>query len=184
MIRLLVSAFLIAATAALFAVQMPGAATASTLTYDVTLTPSCTNCGPESGTGSFTITTPALGSSGNLTEGHGLTSMNFLIDGLNFTMNSSSEIGYYYNGSTLVLDNIGYTGTIGTFELTGISLGGYYFGDSAPGGYIYDTKGKSNLSVATTPLPGTWSMLLIGLAGLAFLGYRAAQNGSAAAVTA
>jgi hypothetical protein len=184
MIRPLVSASLIAATALLFAVQMPGSSTASTLTYDLTLTPLCTNCGPESGTGSFTITTPAVGSSGNLTEGHGLTSMNFQIDGLNFTMNSSSEVGYYYNGSTLVLDNIGYTGIIGNFELTGVSLGGYYFGDSAPGGYVYDTNGSIGLALAATPLPGTWSMLLIGFAGLGFVAYRAAKNGSAAAAPA
>jgi hypothetical protein len=157
-----------AIAATLFAVQDSGAAKASTLTYNVTLTPFCCGGGPESGTGSFTITTPAVGTSGNLTEGHGLTAMDFQIDGLTFTMNSSSEVGYYYNGSTLVLDNVGYTGVIGNFELTGISLSGYYFGDSAPGGYKLDTNGS--VSVSATPIPTTLPLLASGLGAFALLG--------------
>jgi hypothetical protein len=174
-------ASLIAATAALFAVQIPGAAEASTLTYDLTLNPLCSSgCGPESGTGSFTITVPPVGSSGNLTEGHGLTAMNFMIDGLDFTLNNSSEVGYYYNGSTLVLDNIGYTGTIGNFELTGVSLGGYYFGDSAPGGWQYDTNGSLSAEVSAAPLPATWSMMLIGLVGIGLITHRGTKKRPAA----
>jgi hypothetical protein len=165
--------------AALFAVQIPGAAKAST--YNVTLTPFC--CGPESGTGSFTITVPGVGTSGNLTEGHGLTAMDFKIDGLDFKLNSSSEVGYYYNGSTLVLDNIGYTGFIGNFELTGISLASYYFGDSAPGGYIFDTNGSLSITPAATPLPTTLPLLATGLGALGLIGWWRKRKVGAALAT-
>jgi hypothetical protein len=167
--------------AALFAVQIPGAAKASTLTYNVTLTHFC--CGTESGTGSFTITVPGVGTSGNLTEGHGLTAMDFKIDGLDFKLNSSSEVGYYYNGSTLVLDNIGYTGFIGNFELTGISLASYYFGDSAPGGYIFDTNGSLSITPAATPLPTTLPLLATGLGALGLIGWWRKRKVGAALAT-
>ncbi len=175
----LLRALSITATAVVFVVSVPGAVKASTLTYDVTLTGS-----PESGTGYFTITTPAVGTSGNLTEGHGLTAMNFTIDGLNFAMNSLSQIGYYYSGSTLVLDNIGYTGTNGNFQLTGISLVGYYFGDNGPNGWVYDTNGTLSYHLAATPLPATWSMLLIGLAVFGFVSYRGTRHRSVAIAAA
>jgi hypothetical protein len=144
---------------------------AATLTYDVTLTPFCCGGGPEAGTGSFTITVPTVGTSGNLTQGAGLLSMNFYIDGLDFSLNSSSEIGYNYNGSQLVLNNIGYTGTIGNFELTGISLGGYYFGDNANGGYIYDTNGSLSIALAATPIPTGLPLLATGLSILGLLAF-------------
>ena len=38
--------------------------------------------------------------------------------------------------------------------------------------------------VAATPLPSTWSMLLLGFAGLGFFGHRGARNSSAAVVAA
>jgi hypothetical protein len=98
--------------------------------------------------------------------------MDFKIDGLDFKLNSSSEVGYYYNGSTLVLDNIGYTGFIGNFELTGISLASYYFGDSAPGGYIFDTNGGLSITPAATPLPTTLPLLATGLGVLGLVGWR------------
>ena len=153
----------------LFVAQAPEPANASTLTYDVTLTPFCpSGCGPESGYGSFTITVPPLNTSGNLTPGSGLISMDFYIDGEHFALNSSSEIGYYYNygNPTLIIDNIGYTGTIGNTELTGISLGGYYFGNSANS--ALDTNGSLTLALAPTPLPATLPLFA---GGLGFVGY-------------
>jgi hypothetical protein len=155
--------------AALFAVQIPGAAKASTLTYNLTLTPIS---GPESGTGSFTITVPPVGSSGILTQGNGLTALDFKIDGLDFKLNNTSEVTYFYQGSTLVLASIGYSGTIGLDQLLSITLGGvggYFFTDNAPGGWGYNTVGS--VSVSQTPLPTALPLFATGIGALAMLGW-------------
>lgn len=155
--------------ATLFAAQIPGAAKASTLSYDLSLSPIF---GPEGGTGSFTIVTPPAGSSGILTEGNGLTAMDFKIDGLDFALNSSSEVSYFYQGSTLVLASLFYGGTIGTDQLFGISMGGsglYAFIDGASGGSAYNTIGS--ISVSSTPIPTSLPLLATGLGALAMLGW-------------
>ena len=103
------SIYLSMIAAALFAVQ-PGAAKASTLTYNLVLNPLF---GLEGGTGSFTIIAPQVGSSGILTQGNGLTAMDFKIDGLDFKLNNSSEVTYLYQGSTLILTSLAYSGKIG-----------------------------------------------------------------------
>ncbi len=154
--------------ASLFAAQVPAAVEASTLTYNVTLT---AISGPESGSGSFTIAPPPAGS-GILTQGNGLTAMDFKIDGLDFTLDGSSAVAYSYQGSTLVLAGLIYGGQIGTDQLFSISLGSnglYTFTDSAPGGSAYNTFGS--ISVSQTPLPTTLPLLATGLGVLAMLGW-------------
>lgn len=151
------------------AVQVPGAAKASSLTYDLALNPIF---GPEGGTGSFTISAPPVGSSGILTEGNGLTAMDFKIDGLDFGLNSSSQVTYFYQGSTLVLASLLYGGIIGSDQLLSITLGGlggYFFTDNAPGGSAYNTVGS--ISVSSTPIPTTLPLLATGLGALAMLGW-------------
>jgi hypothetical protein len=167
--------------AILFAVQIPGAAKASTLTYNLSLTPLC--CGTESGTGSFTIMAPPVGSFGTLTEGNnGLTAMDFKIDGLDFKLNNSSEVTYFYRGSSLVLASIGYSGQIGNDQLLSISLGGvggYSFSDGVLGD---NTIGS--ISISATPLPTTLPLLATGLGALGLVGWwrkRKASAGLAAA---
>jgi hypothetical protein len=153
--------------AALFGAQFSGGAKAAT--YGLSLNPIS---GPESGTGSFTIITPPVGTSGILTQGNGLTAMNFTIDGLNFALNNWSEVTYAYQGSNLVLESIFYGGIIGNDMLLSISLGGagaYSFTDNDPGGSRYDTVGT--ISVSQTPVPTTLPLLATGLFGLAMLGW-------------
>jgi hypothetical protein len=160
-------ASLIAATVLLGA-QVPVAVQASTLTYDVTLT---AISGPESGSGSFTITAPSTGS-GTLTMNNGLTAMDFKIDGLDFSLDSSSGVAYSHQGSSLVLAGLIYGGQIGTNQLFSISLGSnglYSFTDSAPGGSAYDTFGS--VSVSQTPLPTSLPLLATGLGALAMFGW-------------
>jgi hypothetical protein len=166
--------------AALFAVQIPGAARASTLTYNLTLTPFF---GPESGTGSLTIKVPQVGS-GTLTQANnGLTALDIKIDGLDFTLNNTSAVAYFYQGSNLVLASIGYSGKIGTDQLFSISfggVGGYSFTDNAPGSSGQNTIGS--ISVSQTPIPTTLPLLATGLGVLALLGlWRTRKVGTALA---
>jgi MYXO-CTERM domain-containing protein len=165
---------------ALFALQIPGAATASTLTYNLTLTPLS---GPEGGIGSLTITAPPVGSSGILTQGNGLAALDFKIDGLDFQLNNTSAVAYFYQGSKLVLASIGYSGSIGPDQLLSITLGdngSYFFTDNAPGSIVQNTVGS--ISVSQTPLPTTLPLLATGLAALALLGlWRTRKVGTALA---
>ena len=173
----LIYASVIAAT--LIGVQIPVAAKASTLSYNLTLTPIF---GPESGTGSLTITVPPVGSSGFLTLGNGLTAMDFRIDGLDFKLNNSSEVSYFYQGSNLVLASLGYRGAIGNNQLLSLSLGGfgaYFFRDNVPG---ESTIG--NISVSATPLPTTLPLLATGLGGLGLFGWWRKRKASAALAAA
>lgn len=176
-----ISASLMAMTVALFAVLIPGAAArASTLTYNLTLTPLL---GPESGTGSFTITAPQVGSSGILTKGNGLTAMDFKIDGLDFKLNNSSEVTYFYQGANLVLASIGFFGTVGKDHLLSFILGGtggYFFADN--GGSASDTVGS--VSVSATPLPTTLPLLATGLGALVLVGLWRKREASAALAAA
>jgi hypothetical protein len=165
--------------AALFAAQIPVAAKASTLTYNLSLNPIF---GPEGGTGSFTIAAPPVGSSGTLTQVNGLTAMDFKIDGLDFALNSSSQVTYFYQGSNLVLASLFYGGTIGTSQLLSITLGssgGYSFTDNAPGGAAFDTIGS--VSISATPLPAALPLFASGLAAAGLIGWRRKRKAALAA---
>src|ERR1700733_318251 len=156
------------AAAVLLGAQAPTAVKASTYTtYDVTLT---AVHGPESGSGSFTIATPAPGSGGILTQGAGLTAMSFTIDGVTFGLDSSSEVAYFYSGSNLVLAGLAYGGQVGAdtlFSITLGSTGAYSFTDAAKTGL--DTIGS--VSVSATPLPTSLPLLATGLGVLAMIGW-------------
>lgn len=160
------------AAAVLLGAQVPAAVQASTLSYNVTLT---AISGPESGSGSFTITAPPPGSGGVLTQGAGLTAMNFSIDGVNFGLDSKSAVSYFYSGSTLVLAGLVYGGQVGTDALFSITLGttgGYTFTDTAKASL--DTIGS--VSVSQTPLPTSLPLLATGLCVLAMIGWWRKRN--------
>jgi hypothetical protein len=165
MIRLIyVSLF---AVIILFGAQVPTAVQAATISYDVTLS---AVFGPESGTGSFAINAPSSGS-GILTEANGgLTAMDFKIDNVDFGLNNSSAVSYFYQGSSLVLAGLIYGGQVGTTQLFSITLGNnglYNFTDVANGSL--NTIG--NISVSQTPLPASLPLLVTGVAVLAMLGW-------------
>jgi hypothetical protein len=163
----------------LFIAQIPEAAKASTLSYDLTLTPLC--CGTDGGAGSFAITTPQVGSFGTLTQtNNGLTAMDFKIDGLDFKLNSSSAVTYFYQGATLVLASIGYSGQIGNDKLLSISLGGiggYSFSDGVPGDLTI-----GSMSISATPIPSTLPLLATGLGALGLFGWWRKRKASATAL--
>lgn len=162
------------AVAVLLGAQAPTAVQASTLSYNVSLT---AVYGPESGTGSFTINAPSSGG-GILSQGSGLTAMNFVIDGVTFGLDSSSAVSYFYQGSTLVLAGLVYGGQIGADTLFSITLGSngaYSFTDSA--NRSLDTIGA--VSVSQTPLPTSLPLLATGLGIIAMIGwYRKRKVGS------
>jgi hypothetical protein len=68
------------------------------------------------------------------------------------------------------------------------SGGGTYqsglFGHIDGGPEFYEYNVATTLGAAATPEPGTWAMLLMGFAGVAFMGFRRAQARNAAAVAA
>jgi hypothetical protein len=190
MLKTTVAACVIAAAAAMLVLQAPRAANATTLTYNVTLTPFCpSGCGPENGTGTFTIVLPPdtlNRNSGNLTQANGgLVSMDFHIDGEDFAINSSAVIGYNYNSlslSSFQINNIGYSGTIGSTELTGISLGGYYFQGGTNGSL--DTNGSLSIALAPTPLPAALPLFAGGLGMLGLFGRRRKRTAAQASAAA
>ena len=172
-------AYVVVIAATLFAALIPGAAKASTLlTYDLALNPIV---GTDGGTGSLTIIAPQVGSSGILTQGSGLTALDFKIDGLDFTLNNTSDVAYFYQGTNLVLASIGYSGQIGTDKLFTISLGNL-------GGYAFNDSGSLTVgsisAVSATPIPQSLPLLATGLGALALLGLWRKRKVGAAIATA
>jgi hypothetical protein len=163
MLRILVSA----ATAAFFATQLLGAAHASTVTYNLALTETL---GPESGTGTLTINGPIAGGVNTYTSasGGGLTSLSFSIDGSTFGLGNAlgTSSATFSNGNLVALY---YVGALDGFKLSLDTLGlGYGYTDLL--NLSHDSIGT--ISAIATPLPPTWTILLIGLAGLGFFLYR------------
>jgi hypothetical protein len=154
-----------AAAAAVLGAQMLGAAQASTVTYNLSLT---STKGPESGTGSFIVNGP-IASTGiqNFAAGSGLVSMDFLIDGNDFKLSNASGADVTFLNGNLI--NIAYAGALGgiTFNLDTLSLVYGYIDFNNLG---HDSVGT--ISAAATPLPPTWTMMLIGLAGFGVMMYR------------
>jgi hypothetical protein len=170
---------LYAAAAFFVSVFFPRAANATTVTYDFTLTPYCCGGGPESGSGSFTIVLPPdtnSSNSGNLTLANGgLVSMIINIDGQQLTANSSAVIGYNYNvvpndPASFQINNIGFSGTKGTEDVTSLSLTSYSFIDTA--NYMLDTNGSLTYELAPTPLPAALPLFAAGLGALGLFGWR------------
>jgi len=150
----------------LLGAQVPTAARASTVTYDVTLT---ALIGPEGGGGSFSITVPSSGN-GVLTDNNGLTSMNVNVGPATFGI-TDSAVSYMYVGSTFVLTGI--SGTSGTDSLFSIVFGGgglYTFTDSVNSSLnSLGLVSISQASVSQTPLPTSLPLLATGLGILAML---------------
>jgi hypothetical protein len=163
--KMIMSRFLIPATTGAFlAAQMLGAAHAATVTYDLALTPVT---GIESGTGTLVVTGPISGTE-TLFTNSGLDSLSFAIDGNNFTLaNALFSPNVTFVGGNLA--SISYTGILNgvTFVL---DTGGLFYIYNSLNNLAVDTVGT--ISASATPLPATWTMMLIGLAGFGFMLYR------------
>jgi hypothetical protein len=139
-------------------------------TYDLSLTSSI---GPSNGSGSFTVNGSIAGTGlTTFTEAGGLTSLNFAIDGYNFSLNSDlGKASVTFNNGALT--NVAYLGAIGGFKLDLGTLGlGYIFTDSINPGLSSIGTISASSGVSATPLPPSWTLMLIGLAGFGFVAYR------------
>lgn len=158
---------------ALLATLFLGRAEASTLTYDFALN---ATSGPESGTGSFTIDCTfgcpnATTGLNNFTAGRGLSSLNFSIAGSNFTLaNGLLNADVTFDNGNLI--NVAYLGALNGFKLDLGSIGlNYAFVDFLNSSL--DSIGSISASpVSEAPLPPSWTLMLIGLAGFGFMAYR------------
>jgi hypothetical protein len=155
---------LAAATAVFFAAQMLGPAQASTVTYNLALS---AIIGGEDGTGSLTVDGP-IASSGFETftsaSTGGLDSLSFLISGNSFTLGNAAgtSSATFLNGSLI---SLAYAGALAgaTLSLT-LNSAGLVYSYLDLGDPTLTTVGA--ISASATPLPATWTMMLIGLVGL------------------
>jgi hypothetical protein len=153
--------FISVATVAFLAALTP--ARASSVTFNLALN---SLFGPESGTGSLTVNGP-VGSKTFTPGSGGLSSLNLFIDGSDFTL-ANAALGTSATFSNGVFQSLTYVGILGGDTLT-ISPFGYFFSDTNPlqfsGGTVSDPP-------SATPLPPTWTVMLIGLAGFGFMLWR------------
>jgi hypothetical protein len=101
--------------------------------------------------------------------------------GLAFTISSGQALNLYFNGSS--------SGTPGGYDCG--AVGYCLIGPGTPGTSGLDNGGDplatikfSATPVSATPLPATWSMLLIGFIGLGFISYRGTKQNQAAGAVA
>lgn len=145
----------VAISVSIFFGLSPNTAEASTMTYNLVLTPNA-NSGPIGGTGAFTITTP-VGSGFDSVSNGGLLAMSFsLSNGQIFNLDNSTSAGisYSFDGATESINNIGYTGQNNNFVLQ-LSTGGfgYHYSDSASGHGSFNTDGIITFAAAAA-VPG------------------------------
>jgi hypothetical protein len=154
-------------TALLSATLMSGVAQAATVTYSISLVSTFNNGTPESGSGTFTVDVPTLGSSVTDTPGHGLDAVNITIDNQLFTLANASfaDVGFNFNGSTEVMNSFTFNAVAGVLQLTA-GLTTFNFEDTAD--FHLDGGGTTSISLAPTPIP---SALPLFAAGLAFVGF-------------
>jgi PEP-CTERM motif len=137
--------------------------------YNLTLT---NTIGPEGGSGSFTIDGPIANTGLSVfTAGHGLTSLNFSIDGSSFSLaNELLNSSVIFNDGNLI--NVAYLGSLNGFNLDLGTFGlNYGFVDLVNASL--DSFGSiSGSPVSATPLPPSWTLMLIGLAGFGLVAYR------------
>ena len=111
------------------------------------------------------------------------------------TYYASNGLGWYYNnvfypsGGPYV-DNNGplFTDANGNY-LNLYSVGtSYYLSVDNPGGTLWNPGDLGTLSASdpppSTPLPSTWTMLIVGFVGLGYFAYRGAKKSSAALAAA
>jgi hypothetical protein len=159
-------------------------ANASTVTFDWTLTGPAASLGgvPLPGSGTITAT---VGTSGDLVTGITGTIGGSAITGLTSFLGSDNLI---FPSGTGPLDTKGLAFTtaagdtidIFSFFAEGSTPSGNAYGEDISGTDAGFGVGTFALSpVSTTPLPPTWTMMLAGLTGLAFLLYRKQKQSAA-----
>jgi hypothetical protein len=157
------SRFMLAALIVFLGVQIPRVAQASTIQYDLTLTPTVGSVG---GTGFFDVTAPLNGSGVNQ-----ITAFSVAIDGQDFTLGNevSTATATFSSGVLTSLDYIG--ALLGSgFNLDILGTGGltYTFLDIGTGAALASGL-ISAAPLSSTPLPTTILMFATGLLGIALL---------------
>ena len=154
---------------ALFALLSTGSSEASTLTYNLVLSSSA---GPESGQGTFTVNGPVASTGLSVfTAGSGLSSLNFSIDNNNFTLsNELVNASVTFDNGNLI--NVAYLGALNGFKLDLGTAGLNYIFIDLINTSLTSSGTISASAVSQAPLPPSWTLMLIGLAGLGVVAYR------------
>lgn len=166
-------------------------ADAATVTFDWTLTGPDASLGGFEYTGGGTITATTTGTPGvDL-----ITGISGEVNGSSVTLLAANTFEgndnlLYPTGVTAtnptVLSGNGLAFAIGAGDIDIFSFGGNgtgnAYGEFSPGGFGVGTF--SVTPVSATPLPPTWTMMVLGILGLAFFAFRAAKTSSAGLATA
>lgn len=159
----------VALASALVALLFLGRAEASSVTYNLALT---ATSGPENGIGSFTVNAAVANTGLSVfTAGSGLSSLSFSIAGSNFTLaNELLNANVTFDNGNLI--NIAYLGALNGFKLDLGTIGLNYAFVDLINSSLTSIGSISSSPVSAAPLPPSWTLMLIGLAGLGFVAYR------------
>jgi hypothetical protein len=158
--------FLVATALAVLAAQFSSTAWASTVQYDLTLTPTTGSIG---GSGYFDVSTPVNGSGIN-----DLTALSITIDGQTFNLSDAlgTATATFTDG---VLSGLNYAGALlSGFNLDLLGTGGltYNFLDLGTNFGIASGTISAMDPPSPTPLPSSIVLFATGLLGLLLLSYR------------